>query len=1152
MRTLLAILAALLFSMAAAGAADAAVTTVTFDDLPAVATGGQATLVTDQYADLGGPGQGVVFGPLPGSGQASVAPEIANVPGQAHSGNQVANIGCPRCRIIQASTPGTYPDATGSFQVPRSTLSVDVGLLGAAAPTCTDGSTAQTCAEVELLAFDANGHQVASAGPVTVTQGAGVNTPLSVTTQTASISGFEVVTPRQDTDSAKDVAIDDLTFNTPTAPPPPFSVRIGGSTNVGLGSCTATVPVIVTRAASFPGPVSLSVTGIPGGIAAAFTPSQATFPGNTLQQTVELTLTAPRTGQTFLRRTATVHASATGQSEQIATFNVGGTCPLLFDPEVISMQITQGTQLPELPQRISGNPNAPIPYASIGGLAKPGSLEALALLAFNKPTFVRVYADLKYGPASGLAVPAVLRGFRYDSAGHLQELPGSPITPVASPGLLFPGLAGSGLSFQDSYAGTYTFALPSNWERGRIELEAALLPSQASQSRPVAIAANATAPAVDATAANLPGQPIYAPCTTDECIADNHFTISQIPFRYTFGVTIRPLAMIQTHPYDATLPDPDSTFSWARVVTPVPLTIEPYATTIDIGDQLGKDNSHLQVTNELLDRVRSYVCSNGEPSHGWDVGIEHDGIRSAKASGNCWQDLGTSTHDFAYVNAPQPLSSVAHELFHLFGRKHASPACGGQASGGSETWPPDQVGNLQSVGLAPAPVGFTLGPYKVLPGDSATSPWFDFMSYCGFVQAGDPLGPNQNEWVSVHNWNAIMASFSYGPAGDRAAARHRTRAAARPIASLHVSASIDSAGHVAIQAVDPVSTPPWHPTTSGVPYQLVAKDAGGRVLSRVQMIGSSSHVDGRPPGFVVILDGVVPAAGVASLSIVNGATTLASRSKNHAPTVSIRTAPAFGPQQATIRWSAADADQDPLAVEVDYSGDNGRTWRPVWLGPDLGQTSLPESYMFRTGHARLRVSVSDGFTTTTALSPQFSAPGAAPFVRIVAPPAGVRQPNDAPLVLSGQAFDDQLRQLSGRALRWMLGAKLLGTGKEIAAAGLPAGRDTIELLARDRFGRVGRASIVVQLKGSKPLFLKLAAPRHVGRHARSLTLTVAVSIDSTLAVTAGSQRAQRFAVDRTPRRVSIKIKPGNTPITLKLSLRAGNLVRSGLIVVSRT
>ena len=1075
--------------------------------------------------------------------------------GQAHSGNQVANIGCPRCRIIETTNPpGTYPDATGSFQVPRSTVSVDVGLLGAAAPTCTAGSTAQSCAEVELLAFDANGNQVATAGPVTVTQGAGINTPLSVSAQTASISGFEVVSPRQDTDAAKDVAIDDLTFNTLTAPPPPFSVRIAGSTNVGLGACTATVPVIVTRSASFPGPVTLSVTGVPGGVTASFAPNPATFPGNTLQQTVDLTLTAPRTGQTFFRRTATVHATATGQQEQTTTFNVGGTCPLLFDPEVISMQITQGTQLPELPQRIANDPSAPIPYASIGALAKPNSLEGLATLAFDKPTFVRVYAHLKYGPASGLVVPAELRGFREDSSGHLQELPGSPIMPVATPGPLFTGLAGSGLSFQDSYAGTYEFALPSSWERGRVELEAALLPSQAGQSRPVAIAANATAAAVDATAANLPGQPVYAPCTTSDCIADNHFTISQIPFRYTFGVTIRPLAMIQTHPYDATLPDPDSTFSWARIVTPVPLTIEPYATTIDIGDQLGKDNSHLQVTNELLDRVRSYECSNGKPSHGWDVGIEHDGIRSAKASGTCWQDLGTTTHDFAYVNAPQPLSSVAHELFHLFGRKHASPACGGQASGGSETWPPDQMGNLQSVGLAPAPAGFSLGPYKVLPGDDPNDPWFDFMSYCGFVSPGDPLGPNQNEWVSVHNWNAIMASFSYGPAADRsgaARAARRTHAVAA-IPSLHVSAAIDSAGHLTILGVDPVSTPPWHPQASGLPYQLVAKDASGRVLSSVQMIGSSSHVDGKPPGFVVTLDGVVPAAGVASVAIVNGPTTLASRSKNHAPTAAITSSPTFATKMAAVSWSASDPDHDPLSVEVDYSSNGGRTWRPVWLGPNVGRTALPDSYMARAAHARLRIAVSDGFTTTTAISKQFSSPGAAPFVRIIAPASDLRQSNDAPLLLSGQAFDDRLQKLSGGALRWMLGRRLLGTGQQITVAGLPAGQQRIDLLARDRFGRTTRASIEVRLRGARPLFVELRAPRQVSRHARSISLTVASSIDATLNVKAPGLRAQHFAVGRTPRGVSIRIKPGNGAITLQLTLHAGSLARAGLVTVSRT
>jgi hypothetical protein len=542
------------------------------------------------------------------------------------------------------------------------------------------------------------------------------------------------------------------------------------------------------------------------------------------------------------------------------------------------------------------------------------------------------------------------------------------------------------------------------------------------------------------------------------------------------------------------------------------------------------------------------------PSHGWDVGIEHNGIRSAKASGNCWQDLGTSTHDFAFVNAPQPLSSVAHELFHLFGRKHASPACGGQASGGSEPWPPDQRGNLQSVGLAPAPAGFSLGPYKVLPGDSPTDPWFDFMSYCGFVSAGDPLGPSQNEWVSVHNWNAIMASFSYGPAGDRARAARAAgpiRAAAA-IPSLHVSASVDGTGHVTIAGVDPVSTPPWHPPMNAFPYKLVAKDAAGRVLTTVQMVGSASHVDGRPAGFVIGLDGVVPAARVASVAIVNDGATLASRSKNHPPSAEITGSPKFGTKMATISWSAGDPDHDPLVVQVDYSSNGGRTWRPVWLGPNVGQTALPNSYLSRADHARLRITVSDGFTTTTADSKQFRSPGAPPFVRIVSPSPGLHQSNDAPLLLSGQAFDDQLHKLSGGALRWMLGRRLLGTGQQITVAGLPAGRQRIELLARDRFGRVARASVDVLMRGAKPLFLKLAAPTHVSGRARSISLTVASSIDATLDVKVGRLPTQHFAVGRTARRLSIRIKPGHTPLTLMLTLRSGNVSRAGLISISRT
>ena len=43
------------------------------------------------------------------------------------------------------------------------------------------------------------------------------------------------------------------------------------------------------------------------------------------------------------------------------------------------------------------------------------------------------------------------------------------------------------------------------------------------------------------------GQPTWAPCTTSECQVDNKFAISEIPFLYTFGVTIRPIKDIGGH-----------------------------------------------------------------------------------------------------------------------------------------------------------------------------------------------------------------------------------------------------------------------------------------------------------------------------------------------------------------------------------------------------------------------------------------------------------------------------------------------------------------------------------------------------------------------------------------------------------------------------
>jgi len=251
------------------------------------------------------------------------------------------------------------------------------------------------------------------------------------------------------------------------------------------------------------------------------------------------------------------------------------------------------------------------------------------------------------------------------------------------------------------------------------------------------------------------------------------------------------------------------------------------------------------------------------------------------------------------------------------------------------------------------------------------------------------------------------------------------------------------------------------------------------------------------------------------------------------------------------RWRASDADHDPLTAEVDYSGNGGRTWGLVWMGPNQDRAKLPARYLYRSARGRIRVQIHDGFRTSVAVSRRFASPGAAPAVRILTPWPHLRQPSGAPLVLSGQAFDDRSRQLTGKRLRWVLGRRVLGTGKRITATNLPSGQQRITLVATDSYGRSGRASIVVRLRATQPLFLTLQAPRRLGRKARSLRLTVASSATAALVVRIAGHKAQRFDVGRRARRLRVKVSTGRATVALHLSLGSGRTRRTVTVTVPR-
>ena len=375
------------------------------------------------------------------------------------------------------------------------------------------------------------------------------------------------------------------------------------------------------------------------------------------------------------------------------------------------------------------------------------------------------------------------------------------------------------------------------------------------------------------------------------------FGIRDIPFYEAAPLLIEPVAPMAKS--DASFPDVPTAFGWARDESPVSLYIEPYAATIDVLlDLVGKSPATIQDTTS--DRTQDYDCNAGyPPGFPWVVGVTHDLLRSYSRVkyGWCWGPFPSIGHTdkFAVVDASFPAYSVPHELFHLMGRGHASAACGAAnddsllqlAIPNHESWPQDQVGYIQSVGLAPQPQSiFSSAPYHVIMGGPPAGPvsvllcgtppcpttagdWFDLMSYCG--SRLDFLAPLQsNVWVSVHNWNGVLDDFKL--AADRgsqttpgpASTPRATRAGPPGVPSLYLRGVLSSGGAaVTITNTVPVTAAPQSPAGSG--YRLVGIDSTGRAKADVSMFDTYAHVDGQPPEYGIA--GVIPTSGLQSVEV---------------------------------------------------------------------------------------------------------------------------------------------------------------------------------------------------------------------------------------------------------------------------------------------
>ena len=164
-----------------------------------------------------------------------------------------------------------------------------------------------------------------------------------------------------------------------------------------------------------------------------------------------------------------------------------------------------------------------------------------------------------------------------------------------------------------------------------------------------------------------------------------------------------------------------------------------------------------------------------------------------------------------------------------------------------------------------------------------------------------------------------------------------------------------------------------------------------------------------------------------------------------------------------LKWTVQDPDTDPITMRVDYSDDDGKTYRTIGVTASRVGMMLPLRLFSATRTARIRLTANDGFNETQLASPTFVSPGTPPVVVITNPVRDLTVFSSATVNLTGVAFDDRGAAIAADQLHWVVDGDDIGTGGDVLLPRLAPGRHTVELRANDRSARPGTAGRVLTI-----------------------------------------------------------------------------------------
>jgi hypothetical protein len=1128
------ILAATLTVLSFAPSGSAGTSVITFDE-PALAAG---TPIDRQYA-----AKGIVFAPSdPVTGKTGgTLPAILSSP-QA--------VSPPNVGSLSACAP-EFPCPWTFGRLSKGSRAVKVWI----------GNYDLLPATVLLAGYAGDGTPVGEASAMV---GPGSKAVVSLTTSRdiwSIMVGSAFMHPRN-------IFIDDLSFDVPDGPAvPTFGIRRDGPADLPVyltRGNSAHVPMRLSRSPNSIGRIEFGRAAPSGVTATVEPPITAAGDGTSL----DLVLAAGM-GAACGDASMTVTARALDPTAGDATVRTMSVplvirCPVVAKLRVTGIEVTQGVQYDYAVDGIdmgvlADRSGLGLPQRDHEASAKPVQYYGVHLVQ-GRLTYVRVFANTADGPAID-GVTATLTARRANGT----ALGPSPLLPVNGPRDLRPGGPNGDHTDRISASGAYVFMLPLAWTK----------------VGPITLIAEVHHPVTPGFTLDPP----LTPCETTACRASSVLALGAIDFHPVYDIDIKWVDMNV-----AGVKSPSDPFAAIPAVFPFSedgLWVDEHHWLIDITDLIAKIGTagpygfgaydDKDAASDAIDRL---IDRDDENRYGGTMLVGVDPTSKLRgqtrpacggAGGGAFEDVGDflglyNCADKAVMSVPAgiPLRGVAHEIGHGLSLQHASYCGGGGDDGQSaSTWPPDEQGLIQGVGFDRRPTGSVDAPFAIIASDPASGvKAFDFMSYCA----------NANSWLSTRNWETLMdlyrtdcsptkltapfcpedaagsrSSSRGGSESPRSPSRGYRKMASAEKPTLEVVAIVRAGAGLRIASVTRRAAPRRRPAPASA-YRVVLRDIAGRVVADVPMSETSLADAGLPTSLV---RGNIPAlpAG-ATVQIVLRGRVLASRSRSRsAPRVRLTT-PAretLRSRRVTVRWRANDSDGDSLSARLDYSPNGGRSWRPLFLGPNRGSVRIPAGLLGASNAGRLRVTVSDGFRDAVAVSRLFRAVGAPPLAKVSSPLRGSQLMADAALVFAGQARDDLGRTLKGRRLCWFAGHRRLGCARALTVLGLPPSTRQIRLEARDRIGRVTSVRVPVRVRAAVPRILALRVPTTASRRATRVSLHIAASLPATLVI-----RSRRFAVDRRPRKITIRISRSIAPLRLRLLLTSDGRSSTTGVTIRRT